>query len=320
MIVAVVNGGLGNQLFQIFHLLSYVLDAGATADAVSFGFVHQLSSRTTTYWDTLFASLRPFVRKASQIRCPPFVEVQEREFQYHPLDPPFSHPLPRRDFLIEGYFQSPRYFAAQEERILRFLRFDKQRREVLSVAKERPGMLPPWETTVSLHVRRGDFISLADKHPLLPAAYYQRALETVSAAASAFKPLTHVLLFCEDAERAGAEAEVLRPLREATAHLRLTWVWLPPASVWSNEVTQLWLMTACRHHIIANSTFSWWGAYLDPRRRTVDAGVTCYPSVWFGPALSDTKDTRDLFPTDLLLTTARWVCVDATATETPSIP
>ena len=313
MIVAVITGGLGNQLFQIFHLMAYALSH--KNDSVSFGFVHQPSSRTATYWDTLFASLRPFVRKPSEIHVPPFVEVKERAFHYDP-PPPLSLPvgqLPSRcDFLIEGYFQSPRYFAAQEERILRFLRLDKQRREVLSATKERiAGFLPPWDTTVSLHVRRGDFRGLTEEHPLLPVAYYRRALEVVSAAAPT---LTHVLLFCEDAERAGAETDVLRPLREATAHLRLTWVWLPSTNpMLSHEVTQLWLMTACRHHIVANSTFSWWGAYLDPRRRTPEAGVTCYPSVWFGPALSGTKDTRDLFPTsDSACGISRWVCVDAT--------
>jgi len=56
------------------------------------------------------------------------------------------------------------------------------------------------------------------------------------------------------------------------------------------------LMSVCDHTIIANSTFSWWGAYFNQN----PGKMVCYPDTWFGPALK--HDTRDLCPTDWIKT------------------
>jgi len=55
------------------------------------------------------------------------------------------------------------------------------------------------------------------------------------------------------------------------------------------------MMSLCDHHIIANSTFSWWGAYFHSYRVPMEDPMILYPSLWFGPKLQE-KVVSDLFP------------------------
>ena len=71
--------------------------------------------------------------------------------------------------------------------------------------------------------------------------------------------------------------------------------------LWTFQLTdweELLLMSCCQHNIIANSSFSWWGAYLSNN----PIQITCYPSKWFGPLLTNKNDTSDLFP-------PTWSCI-----------
>ncbi len=61
---------------------------------------------------------------------------------------------------------------------------------------------------------------------------------------------------------------------------------------------QLLLMSGCNDHIISNSTYSWWAAYINPSPQK----IVCYPNIWFGHKLQH-KTTIDLFP-------PTWTCIN----------
>ena len=173
-------------------------------------------------------------------------------------------PVPyRRNTALYGFFQSEKYFGTFAPLIRRLLtpRVTFVRSKYLGVA--------------SVHVRRGDYLDKPDCHPPLGVEYYETA-----AAACRRRGIKEFLVFTDD-----------RPWCRANLTGRAGWILAPAA----DEVVHLAEMAACEAHIIANSSFSWWGAWLDPR----DQKLVVAPKEWFGPTLAPTHPTSDLVP-------ARW--------------
>ncbi len=178
---------------------------------------------------------------------------------------------------MEGYFQSERYFAD----VATIIRTDFTPREgVLAEIDSLAARLLPAGTCVSLHVRRGDYTHPATMavHGLLGADYYERALRLM-------------------AERTGTAMTVCVFTDDPAwvrAHLAL-----PEGTRFISEQTRtalqdLILMSRCSHHVTANSSFSWWGAWLNPNPDK----VVVTPREWFRPESG--LDTRDLRPTGWL--------------------
>lgn len=128
----------------------------------------------------------------------------------------------------------------------------------------------------ALHIRRGDYVGSL-KFPTLPNHYYQQAVKTVLDE----YPTTEILVFSDDIHWCRENADVigLTDVRHAfiEGHVRP----IPPRERIGEpaDVYDLFLMVSCDAHIIANSTFSWWGAYLS------EQDFVIYPSLWFGPSV-----------------------------------
>ena len=133
-----------------------------------------------------------------------------------------------------------------------------------------------------MHFRLGDYKKLADFHPIATPKYYENALNHFN---KKF-PETNfsILYFCEDADVIEVQ-ETIKNLENIFPNYKFT-----RGTNTLSDWQQMLYMSLCRHNIIANSSFSWWGAYFNANANK----IVCYPSVWFGSTAN--IDTRDLCP------------------------
>jgi hypothetical protein len=183
---------------------------------------------------------------------------------------------------VHGYWQSEKYFLAFQETVRSDFRFlgewSEKDLEVLELMRAAP--------SISVHVRRGDYLSGKNSSFFsnIPVAYYEKAMKT----AEERIPSARFFVFSDDPEWAATyirseSAEVIHVSHNQGVRS-------------SNDMR---LMASADHQIIANSTFSWWGAWLNPNPEK----MVFVPARWFG---GNGPSDRDLIP-------GRWFRIDGYA-------
>jgi len=274
-------GGLGNQLFQIFTTIAYCIRYKrnfifAFSEKLKVGMVRH------TYWESFLLPLLPFTNKDKSGLITNKVlsslpQYSEKNFQYHPI-PEWSTDF---SFQLNGYFQSYLYFLQEQNLIYRMIRLSKQKEDIL---KEYSFLFIPNKIQISMHFRLGDYKYKQDYHPVLSFSYYFHALEYIHQYLHIQNIGIRILYFCEKEDNPDV-TEKINVLKTSFPDFEFVKV-DDDISDWK----QLLLMSLCNYNIIANSTFSWWGAYLNEN----DNKIVFYPSKWFGPKLE--HNTKDLFP------------------------
>lgn len=260
----ILKGGFGNQLFQY-----------------SFGLFYSRKYNVKVYYDDSYyldnrkgvtprkVELSKFIVNFKSSHLSKFAYKFIRKFQGHFVEKSFQYndlyfDLNSRSNVFDGFWQSYRYVDEIRDELIKNLgikAFDSIR-----------------EKTVSIHIRRGDYVtnkSAADFHGSLSEEYYLNAINTLKMLLGS---KLRFVVFSDEIE--WVRENMFKNLAEDLEYCQL-----------ADFREEFYYMNSSQHFIIANSSFSWWAAYLGQSEQK----IVVAPEKWF---LDDSISTRDLFPRD----------------------
>lgn len=244
-------GGLGNYLFQVAAGYSKSIDLNINY-VINPNYIQAVHKPFEMYSNNVFINIKLDDNASYQNL------YYEPYFHYNKI-PNFT-----KTTLLNGYFQSEKYFNNNKEEIKTLLSPSVELRNKLYIK------YPKLESknTCSIHIRRGDYIGLQNHHPVQTIDYYKKAIELIG--------LDKLyLIFSDDILWCKSNFNFLKNCIFVENNL---------------DYEDLYLMSYCNDNIIANSSFSWWGAWLNenPNKRVVA------PKNWFGVSKSSLV-TDDLY-------------------------
>ena len=239
MIAGYLIGGLGNQLFIIFTVINYSLKMN-----IPFVFPNKpRSSDRPFYFDSFLSK----IKKNTCDNCNFRIYKETEQFEYSRISQ-YS-----RNSVIHGYFQNVNYFHENKDRILEIIGFNDQ----VKLVKNNEQLYD-----CSLHFRIGD-AKINKGFVILGIDYYINALKKIG-------NVKKVLYFYEEEDTVDVSEKIKILQKEFDCVFT-------PIDTSIPDYQQMILMSLCKNNIIANSTFSWWGAYLNTNQ---DKKVI-YPSKYF---------------------------------------
>lgn len=273
--IITLQGGLGNQLFQ--YALVRSLSQVNLKLYFDLSFLAK-NNRTTNTFTSRNYELEIFENLKAQplpkiyqtfINSPSWIYILLSRFllgklsylkynslKYEPISVNGS-------FYLEGYFQSEKYFKHIRSELLQELAFPFHNcglDEIIADIKSKTH-------SVALHVRRGDYLkpSVQNVHGILTTEYYKEAIDFILSAVT--NP--YFFIFSDD------EIWCENTFRDWGINY-----FIVTGNSGNNAWKDMYLMSICKHHIIANSSFSWWGAWLSNCKNTIKIA----PKQWYNPS------------------------------------
>ena len=252
-------GGIGNVMFKLAASVSLALDNDVEY-IFSNEFLRSVDMITTRgfpdyriFYDNILRNIK-FIDK-----LPDNYSVHsEKQYNYQKI--PYTKGT---NLLLEGYYQSEKYFKNNEDYIKNLFSPSTEIKKL--ILKN----LPHVNDYVSIHVRRGDYLQYPNHHPQQSIEYYIKSCEIIGLDKT-------YLIFSDDLEG-----------------IKNMFDFIPNKVFYTSgdDWLDMYTMSLCEHNIICNSTFSWWGAYLNTNKNKKVITTTN----WFGSEYKD-WDISTLFP------------------------
>lgn len=254
-------GRCGNQMFQIANVIAYSLRHKMDYEIPQ-------SSENPELWPAYFSHFPATTKSLGNWAW------------YHETDHSYKE-IPRGElFCFNGYYQSYKYFWDYKDQVIDAFQPAFKEFNEANVAQD------SWKDVVSIHVRRGDYVNLETKHPVVTLDYIKKAVAYfIELEYNTFAVYSDDVQWCKEninGSNINTSARFIYPKNKFTDDVK-------------KSLYDLWSMSQCGHNIISNSTFSYWAAMINKNEHK----IVVSPSVdnWFG---SENKhlDVKDLLPPD----------------------
>lgn len=268
-------GGLGNILFQVSLLYSLSIDRDM--DYCVTNYTQSCTKRKSEgrWISTMLKSVKKVEKRPRSVK----VKYSERGMNFQRI--PNSK---NKSMEVYGYWQSAKYFDHNKDKIIKL--FTEYKKEI----QDDLDKLFDCETkTISLHIRRGDYLKLQHAHVVQGLDYYEKALERMAKELK-YKSVKEMnkdyklMIFSDDINWCKT-CDLFKSLKNVKYMARN-----PP-------IEDLYTMSMCNHHIIANSTFSWWASYLNTKK---DKKVIA-PKLWFNPSYMPQEKWQDIYTKEMIV-------------------
>jgi hypothetical protein len=237
---AYLMGGLGNQMFQISNAICRGWKNNIPAFFRCVASTPMQANQPTKYVDNIFRNIN-FSHFTSQ------TNVVYAPWEFVDLEYNWNSPIE-----FYGYFQSSKNFLGYGEKLKDL--FEPTKNFIEKIENNFPEIKK--EITVSIHVRRGDYLTIDTVLPVVDKSYIDECLKMIG-------DYDHLFIFSDDVN------------------------WVKENLIYDNSTVvdsledyeDLWFISLCKINIMSNSSFSWWGTFLN----RIPNKATYVPSIWFGP-------------------------------------
>lgn len=255
-----IQGGLGNQMFQIATLYATATKYNIKPLIANISESPSIFKNRNVYWNSVFSKVN--ITDVSSIQRHKYMIISEKSSKYTKIK---INKDSLHSYLLNGYFQSPKYFNLYRNMILDLFKLpDDMMQTINNIKDEIISLLANNKESVAIHVRRGDYLKLSHFHIVQNMTYYNEAMDLFDN--------HNFIVFSDDIEWCKQNFNHSNVYFMDYNNIKTN------IDIMPLDVIEIYLMSCFDHNIIGNSSFSWWSAWMNKNKNKKIVA----PSKWFG--------------------------------------